>query len=351
MNDSVVRTMSTEWPRAVPADDVDGALARDGDGILRCDASAPDQERHGEDEYAVLFDAHRRELLAHCYRMTGSFTDAEELVQETFLRAWRSRARFDGRASARTWLYRIATNACLDVLKSHQRRTDPYATVAEILETDGRISPHPEHEDPAELIARKASTTLEVTAALLALPLRQRAVLIARDLLEFDTAETAALLECSPASVSSLLQRARARTRRLETDLAPRPEADDGAAIAQLVRAYLEAHDAGDVDALVELFTRDARLSMPPEAPCVGRAEIRQFYAYLLDPSNVGHWHLVETRANGAPAIANYLAPSASGPFTALSIDVLRVESGMISGMHSFLDASHFPTFGLPLTA
>lgn len=302
-------------------------------------------------EYAALFDAHRRELVAHCYRMTGSFTDAEELAQETYLRAWRSRARFDGRSSGRTWLYRIATNACLDFLKSHERRTGPHATVAEILETEGRISPHPEHDDPAELIARKESTTLEVSAALLDLPIRQRAVLIARDLLEFDTAETAKLLDCSPASVNSLLQRGRARTRRLGADIAPNPEAADAPAVTQLVRAYLEAHEAGDVEAIVELFTSDARLSMPPEDPCVGRPEIRQVYAYLFDPPNVGYWHVVETRANGAPAIANYIGSSPNGPFTALSIDVLRVESGKISAMHSFFGESHFPTFGLPLTA
>lgn len=301
-------------------------------------------------EYAALFEAHRRELVTHCYRMTGSFTDAEELTQETFARAWRSRARFEGRAGARTWLYRIATNACLDALKNHARRTSPHATITEILESDGRLSPHPEHDDPAELVARRASTTLEVTAALLALPRRQRAALIARDLLEFDTAETATLLDCSPASVNSLLQRARARTRHLGADLSPRPDGGDGPAVARLVTAYLAAHDAGDVEAVVELFTRDARLSMPPEDPCAGRPEIRAFYAYLLDPANVGHWHLVETRANGAPAIANYIAPSPHGPFTALSIDVLRVERGRISAMHSFLGASHFPTLGLPLT-
>lgn len=302
-------------------------------------------------EYAALFNAHRRELIAHCYRMTGSFTDAEELAQETFLRAWRSRARFDGRASARTWLYRIATNACLDFLKRHERRTGPHSSVAEILENDGRISPHPEHEDPGDLVAQRDSTTLEVMAALLDLPVRQRAVLIARDLLEFDTAETAKLLGCSPVSVNSLLQRARARTRCLGTNITPLREAADAPAIAQLVRAYLDAHEKGDVTEVVELFTSDARLSMPPEDPCVGRPEIREFYAYLLDPQNVGYWHLVETRANGAPAIVNYIAPSPNGPFTALSIDVLRVESGRISAMHCFLDASHIARFGLPVTA
>lgn len=304
-----------------------------------------------EAEYGALFDAHRREIVAHCYRMTGSFTDAEELAQETYLRAWRSRARFDGRASGRTWLYRIATNACLDFLKSNERRTGPHASVAEILETEGGISPHPDHVDPAELVARKESTSLEVMAALLDLPVRQRAVLIARDLLEFDTAETAKLLDCPPTAVNSLLQRARARTRRLGADFAPHLEADNAPAVAQLVRAYLEAHGRGDVTAVVELFTADARLSMPPEDPCVGRPEIHEFYAYLLDPAKIGYWHLMETRANGAPAIANYIAPSPAGPFTALSIDVLRVDNRKISAMHSFLDASHFPTFGLPLTA
>lgn len=309
------------------------------------------EKRPVDADYAALFDAHRRELVAHCYRMTGSFTDAEELAQETYLRAWRSRAGFDGRASGRTWLHRIATNACLDFLKSHERRTGPHASVAEILEAEGGISPHPEHGDPAELIARRDSTSLEVMAALLDLPARQRAVLIARDLLEFDTAETSTLLDCSPAAVNSLLQRARARSRRLGADIAPRLEAADAPAVSQLVRAYLEAHGKGDLTAVVDLFTADARLSMPPEAPCIGRRAIHQFYGYLLDPENVGYWRLIETAANGAPAIANYIAPSAAGPFTALSIDVLRVDRGRISAMHSFLNASHFPSFGLPLTA
>lgn len=301
-------------------------------------------------EYAALFDTHRRELIAHCYRMTGSFTDAEELAQETYLRAWRSRARFEGRASGRTWLYRIATNACLDFLKSHERRTGPHSSVAEILETEGRISRTRTMSTPRNSLHGR-SRPLEVMAALLDLPVRQRAVLIARDLLEFDTAETAKLLSCTPASVNSLLQRARARTRRLGADSAPHLEVADAPAIAQLVRAYLEAHDKGDVTKIVELFTADARLSMPPEDPCVGRPEIRKFYAYLLDPQNVGYWHLVETRANGAPAIVNYIAPSPNGPFTALSIDVLRVENGKISAMHCFLDASHVARFGLPVTA
>ncbi|MGO3506503.1 RNA polymerase subunit sigma-70 [Brachybacterium tyrofermentans] len=313
--------------------------------------SGQGRQEAADAKYGALFDAHRRELIAHCYRMTGSFTDAEELAQETFLRAWRARAQFEERSSGRTWLYRIATNACLDFLKSHERRTGPHASVTEILENEGRISPHPEHDDPAELVSRRESTTLEVMAALLDLPARQRAVLIARDLLEFSTAETAALLDCSTASVNSLLQRARTRTRRIGADFSGHPDGVEDSATAQIVRAYLEAHENGDINSLVELFTTDARLTMPPEAACVGRLEIREFFTYLLDPANIGYWRLVETRANGAPAIANYIAQSPGGPFTALSIDVLQVDDGRISAIHSFLDASHFQTLGLPHTA
>lgn len=311
--------------------------------------SAPtDADRAGPG--AASFERHRRELVAHCYRMTGSFTDAEELTQETFLRAWRSRDRFDGRSSQRTWLYRIATNACLDFLKNHERRTRAHPSVDEILEHEGWIGPHPDRGDPADTVVRRAATDLRVTAALLALSPRQRAAVVARDLAGLSAAETATVLECSVASVNSLLQRGRAHARRLGASADRRPESADDAEERTTVRAYLDAYHRGDVDAILDLLTADVRLTMPPEAPSVGRREARVFLDHMFGADGPGRWHLVEVRANGATAIANYTCRPDADEFTALSVDVLQVEGGRIRAMHSFLGAAHVELFGLPPT-
>lgn len=318
-----------------------------------------------DDELAARFEAHRHELHVHCYRMTGSLADAEDLTQETFLRAWRHRHRFEGRSSPRTWLYRIATNACLDHLKAHERRARPTDSIAETLEREAWIDPYPDRLDPAALVERTLTTDLRLTAALAHLPPRQRAVLIARRLLELDAAETATLLDCTAAAVNSLLQRAQAALGRLgptldDLDRLSRPtgrehherseDGDDHTARAdELVRAYVDAHQRGDAEALTSLLHADVRISMPPEPPCLGRPDARRFFTTILGEHGPGEWLLQPTRANGAPAAANYVRPRGETTWRALSIDVLQVEDGRITAIHCFLGTATFGAFDLPL--
>ncbi|MEZ5230940.1 MAG: sigma-70 family RNA polymerase sigma factor, partial [Acidimicrobiales bacterium] len=196
-------------------------------------------ERPVRDELEAVFETHRRELHVHCYRMTGSLADAEDLTQDVFVRAWRNVDRFDRRASLRTWLYRIATNACIDFLRSHQRRAHPTASIEETLEREGWVDPYPDRADPAEHIAAGETTDLYFMAALGHLPVRQRAALIARDLLEFDARHAATVLDCTPTAVNSLLQRAHHRLRELGVNPSHTPvsTSDD-----EVVRTYIDAH-------------------------------------------------------------------------------------------------------------
>lgn len=303
------------------------------------------------DEFAAIFDAHHRELLAHCYRMTGSFADAEEIAQETFLRAWRSLDRFRGDASPRTWLYRIATNACLDFLKNHERRAHPTDSIAEVLERAQWLTPFPDRQDPADIVAGTQTTDLYLTAALLHLAPRQRAAVVARVLLDLDAAHTADLLACTVVAVNSLLQRAHARLRELGADLDTLRDGTGRHEGGATVRAYIDAHKRGDVGAIIDLLTTDVRISMPPEPPCRGRQDAQHFFESLLGAGGPGVWSVVPTWANGAPAVANYLRRRGSQEFRALSIDVLRIEDGAIVAIHCFLGASTFPAFGLDLSA
>jgi RNA polymerase sigma-70 factor (ECF subfamily) len=310
--------------------------------------STSNSSRVVPDEFSALFDAHSHQLRAHCYRMTGSLADAEDLTQEVFLRAWRNLAGFEGWSSPRTWLYRISTNACLDFLKSHQRRAQPTDSMAETLEREAWIDPYPDRLDPADIVAGEETTDLYLTAALLHLPPRQRAAVIARDLLDFDATQTASILGCSVTAANSLLQRAHTQLRRLAPNLNNLARSA-GSESHELVRAYIGAHRSGDVDAILELLDVDVRISMPPEAPCVGAQDARKFFAHLLGADGPGAWHLVPTRANGSPAIANYLRQSDGERFRALSIDVLRVHDGRIAAIHCFLGDATFPAFGLEL--
>jgi RNA polymerase sigma-70 factor, ECF subfamily len=300
-------------------------------------------------------EGHRREILVHCYRMTGSFADAEDLAQETFLRAWRNRDEFDGRASMRTWLYRIATNACLDFLKRHERRSLPTGSITEALERDAGIQPFPDRThapssragDPADTVVQAETTSLLLLAALRPLPPRQRAAFIARALLDFSAEETAILLDCSTTSVNSLVGRAR-RAMLTHASLQPSPSAavEDEAIVSQ----YVAAHHRADVDALVQLVAADIRIAMPPEPPCHGVDEARSFFTHILGPQRPGDWKLVPTRANGAPATANYLRRPDDAVFRATSVDVLQVRDGRIEMISCFLGHGMFPAFGLPVT-
>jgi RNA polymerase sigma-70 factor, ECF subfamily len=312
--------------------------------------------------FAALAEPHRRELQVHCYRMLGSYEDSEDLVQETFLRAWRSRASFSGgeRSSFRAWLYRIATNACLDVLRARPRRILPPQVAPP---GDPAVDPPPpadlpwlqpypdlllepagpaEHEPGAVVVARE---TMEIAfmAAIQHLPPRQRAVLLLREVLGWSARDTASLLETSIAAVNSSLQRARATLRdrlpeRRSDWAAPAGPSDEERA---LLRRYVDAHERADVESLAELLREDALLTMPPHPTWYsGRAAIVVASAKGFDPA-FGRLRSVVARANLQPAVAHYLRRPGDTEYRPLALDVLRVEDGLVAEIHSF--AMSFP--------
>lgn len=285
-------------------------------------------------ELETAFESHRRELHVHCYRMTGSLADAEDLTQDVFVRAWRNVDHFDHRASLRTWLYRIATNACLDFLRSHQRRAQPTASVEVTLEREGWIDPYPDRSDPAERIARLDTTHLYLMAALGHLPARQRAALIARDLLDLDARHAADVLGGTPTAVNSLLQRAHRRLRDLGAtgSLRPISTSDD-----DVIRTYIDAHQRGDVAAIVSLLATDVRITMPPEPACRGIAQAGHFFDQILGPDAPGLWELTYTRANGTHATVNSVRRPGDDVAQPLSVDLLYTDDARISAIHCFI--------------
>lgn len=280
------------------------------------------------------FDAHRRELRAHGYRLTGNVADADDLVQETYLRAWRARDRFEGRASARTWLYRIATNVFLDTRKSAARGTVP---VGDVLEWSTEIGPYPDSDAEADELVE-----LALIAALMHLPPRQRAAFVLRDVSGWTPAEIADALGVAVPAANSLVQRARDTVRRhAPADPAdwrrPALTADD----EKILRRYAAASDA---EAMRMLLADDVRITMPPDASMTGADEIAEFLTRPLD------WRTVPTSANGRPALVNYLLqPDGSDP-ECLVVDVLRVVDGRIAEINAFVGARHVAALGLPLT-
>ncbi len=292
-------------------------------------------EHQRRDELAAVFEHHRRELHVHCYRMTGSLADADDLTQDVFLRAWRTIDHFDGRASWRTWLYRIATNVCIDFLRSHQRRARPTASVEETLEQEGRIDPYPDRADPAEHLVALDTTDLYLTAALVQLPARQRAAVIARDLLEFDARSAAVVLDCTPTAVNSLLQRAHTRLRAL--GVTPRTRPRGGTHDDRVIRAYVDAHQRGDVAGIMSLLAEDIRITMPPEPPCRGADEAQRFFGQILGPDGPGAWELTSTSANGTHATINSVRRPGDAASDVISIDLLYVDGARISAIHCFI--------------
>jgi RNA polymerase sigma-70 factor (ECF subfamily) len=322
-----------------------------------------------ESEFAGLVERHRGELRVHCYRMLGSLEDSEDLVQETFLRAWRKRGSFssDGRSSFRAWLYRIATNACLDVLRSRPRRVMP-PEVAEAGDPAVPPSPPadlpwlqpypdrllesvaPAEDEPGAVVVARETLELAFIAAIQHLPPRQRAVLILRDVLGWSAKDTGALLQASVEAVNSALQRARATLRdRLgerRTEWA-RP-AQTRAEERELLRRFLDAHERADVDALAELLREDARLTMPPHPTWyAGRDAILTASQGGFDPA-FGQLRSVAVGANLQPAAAHYLRRPGESEFRPLALDVLRVDGGRIAEITSFVFPELFAAFGLP---
>ncbi|HET6954024.1 MAG TPA: RNA polymerase subunit sigma-70 [Acidimicrobiales bacterium] len=332
---------------------MDGRAIRPGQITDGCPAGPA-----GERAFATLVDRHRRELHVHCYRMLGSYTDAEDLVQETFLRAWRGRDGFAGRSSFRTWLYRIATNACLDALEHGSRRVQPVAPGGDPLADLPGLQPYPDHlldtvappsDDPDAVVVSRETVELTFLAAIQHLPPRQRAVLIMRDVLGWTAAEAASLLDVSEATANSLVQRARATLRRHRPggrhEWSPARASEEERAV---LRRYVDAHARADADAIVAMLRSDSRVTMPPEAPCVGRDAAAAFFRALLGAGGPGDWSLVPTRANRRPATANYLRRHGGTAYRALSIDVLHVEDGRLAAVNCFLGDDLFPAFGLP---
>jgi RNA polymerase sigma-70 factor, ECF subfamily len=336
--------------------------------------SAGGGPRDGED-FARLTDPYRPELLAHCYRMLGSVHDAEDLVQETLLRAWRSRDGFEGRASVRTWLYRIATNVCLRAIENRGRRplpaglgapaSDPDRPLAGALPDVPWLEPLPDAllrgapggaagaggaggaGDPASIVVSRQSTRLALVAALQYLPARQRAVLILRDVLGWHAAEVAGLLQISTVAVNSALQRARAALRQagVAEDDVREPADHDTRAV---VDRYAAAFENADVAALTRLLADDAVLEMPPLPTWfAGRALIGRFFGaqVLREP---GGFLLTETAANGQPAFGAYTR-GAGGAYRAHAIAVLEVRGAAVSRIVTFLEPELFRVFGLPL--
>jgi len=314
-------------------------------------------------ELELQLEQHRVELTAYSYRMLGSSFEAEDAVQETFLRAWRSFDRFEGRSALRSWLYRIATNVCLDMLNGRQRRATPMdlgparepieanlATLPEVtwLEPipDGRAVPAA--GDPAEVAVARETIRLAFVAALQHLPPRQRAVLILCEVLRWQAAEVAELLDTSVASVNSALQRARATLQKADVSLEGTPPSVDEAD-ADLLARYVEAFERYDMDALTSLIHEDATQSMPPyDLWLSGRDDI---FTWWLGPGAGcrGSKVVPTVAANGAPAFGQYKPSDAGDGYDPWALQVLEVSDGRIVELTFFLDTDRlFPLFGLP---
>jgi RNA polymerase sigma-70 factor (ECF subfamily) len=305
-------------------------------------------------------EQYRRELTGYCYRMLGSGFEADDAVQETMVRAWRAIDTFEGRSAVRSWVYRIATNVCLDMLRGRQRRARPMemgpsspadpAHLGAMLPEGRWVTPIadtrvlPIEGDPAELAEAKETVRLAFVAALQHLPARQRAVLILREVLRWQATEVAELLETSVASVNSALQRARATL--AASDLSAgvtRPIADDQ---RELLARYVDAFESYDIPRLVTLLHDDAIQSMPPFAMWLRGAQ--EIGRWLLGPGiECRGSRLIATQANGCAAFAQYRIDPAGG-HAPWAIQVIEVSGQGISGFHSFLDTDLFAAFGMP---
>ena len=307
-------------------------------------------------------EEHRKALTGYCYRMLGSIFEAEDAVQETMVRAWRSHSSFEGRSAFKSWLYKIATNVCLDMLQGRERRARPMdfgdaqAPIIENLGShlpeatwilpapDGRVMP--EGGDPAEMAAARETLKLAFLSVLQHLPPKQRAVLILCEVLRWKATEAAELLGTSVASVNSALQRARATLDSQDLDLDGASAAADGEQ-QQLLDRYLETFEAYDMDALATLLAEDASMNMPPFS--LWLQGIEDIVAWMLGPGAACRGsRMIPTNANGMPAFGQY-KPSEDGGHEPWGLHVLEIQDGKVTGLTVFLDtATLFPVFGLP---
>ncbi|MDQ3707866.1 MAG: sigma-70 family RNA polymerase sigma factor [Actinomycetota bacterium] len=326
------------------------------------DTSARPTSR-GSQDVELRLEQHRVELTAYCYRMLGSAFEAEDAVQETLVRAWRSLDHFEGRAALRSWLYRIATNVCLDMLNSRQHRARPMdlspsstadSTLAPGLPEVTWIEPIPDSrvvstgDDPADVAVARDTVRLAFVAALQHLPPRQRAVLILREVLRWKATEVSELLDTTVASVNSTLQRARATLADNNPAATDTVAPMDDAQRALLAR-YVDAFERYDLDSLTALLHEDATLSMPP------------YNLWLRGPVEISRWlagpgaecrgsRLIPVTANGSPAFGQYRPSGPGGRHEPWALQVIEVSAGRIVGFNAFLDTARmFPLFGLPV--
>ncbi len=303
-------------------------------------------------------EPYRRELTGYCYRMLGSFFEAEDAVQETMVRGWRGIEGFEGRSALRSWLYRIATNVCLDLLRGRERRALPVdlgpsstadVTLGPMLPEHTWVQPIPDGRalpdgDPAEVAVARESIRLAFVTALQHLPARQRAVLILREVLRWQATEVAELLQTSVASINSALQRARATLAARSSDASHTPAVN--ADQQTLLARYVDAFERYDIDLLVTLLHDDAVMSMPP------------YDLWLRGPLEMGRWflgqghgcqgsRLVPTAANGCAAFGSY-RPDGQGGHLPFALQVIEISGDRIVGHHNFLDTTLFAAFGLP---
>jgi len=311
-------------------------------------------------EFGALAERYRRELHVHCYRMLGSFDEAEDLLQETVFRGWRARESFQGHASPRAWMYRIATNACLDFLRRNPRQAHLHqgerAQFAEVT----WLQPYPDalldqigpsEAEPDAVVVKRESIELAFLTAIQLLPPRQRAVLLLCDVLEWSAAEVAAWLDTSVAAINSALQRARATLQRQQParkfELSPptEPTAEQQA----LLQRYMDATQRSDIEAFVALVHEDILNTMPPHTDFIeGHAAMRAGLAEAFNLQVWGEWRCVATMANRQPAAACYLRKPGESEFRAFAVDVLRIDDGKIVEITSFIGDQALEHFGLP---
>jgi RNA polymerase sigma-70 factor (TIGR02960 family) len=311
-------------------------------------------ESRQEPAFDSLMQHHRRELHVHCYRMLASFDDAEDAVQETFLRAWRSRESFEGVSLFRAWLYRIATNVCLDMIRSRSRRVPSLHSFAEV----PWLQPYPDRlldelaasdDEPDVVVVARETIELAFLAALQALPPRQRAALILRDVLGAPATETASMLDTTVAAANSALQRARATMQAHlpshRNDWSASEPTDEE---RELLERFIDAHERCDAAAAVAIASEDLRITMPPAPYCFeGLDVIRPSLETAFGVERHGDWRLVPTMANRMPTAASYLRRPGDTEFRAFKFDVLRIEDGAVAEITTFGPAL-FPLFDLP---
>jgi RNA polymerase sigma-70 factor, ECF subfamily len=319
---------------------------------------------HDADAFAALAEPYRRELQVHCYRMLGSYEDSEDLVQETLLRAWRARHGFEaeGPSSFRAWLYRIATNACIDALAKRPRRVMPHDVVPasdpEVVPPEEPdvpwLQPYPDRllasgdDEPDAVVVERETIELAFIAAIQHLPPRQRAALLLRDVLGFSAKEAASLLQTSIAAANSALQRARTTLRqrlpRRRLDWAPSSE--PSARERALVQRYIDAQQRGDAAAVDAVLREDVRVSFPPHPLWYDSREA--FRKAVERHAAPGEYRFMPTGANMQPAIAGYLRSPGDTAFRPLALEVLRIEDGQIAEIIDFGQLELFAAFGLP---